>query len=102
MVIRTFSPLLNLETLCSWFFKHFLASCIAVFHGVWPGFVPELVPRFRQPSKRRAILGVEGGGQFVFAILGERKSQVHNLNAEGVCAGCELDKPRYGRHGQGW
>ena len=27
---RTSNPLLNPEMLCSWFFKHFLASCITV------------------------------------------------------------------------
>jgi hypothetical protein len=26
---------LNPETLCSWFFLHFYASCVSVFHGVW-------------------------------------------------------------------
>jgi hypothetical protein len=40
--------LLNLETLCSWLFLHFRASCITVFHGVWQGFVPKVVPRFER------------------------------------------------------
>ena len=82
---RTSNPLLIPETLCSWFFKHFLASCITVFHGVWHGFVPRagfkthsssfrisslrepkrgfetasrLVPRSSKPSKCRTSLCV--------------------------------------------
>jgi hypothetical protein len=30
LTTRTFNPLLNPEMLCSWFFKHFLASSITV------------------------------------------------------------------------
>jgi len=41
---RTSNPLLNPEMLCSWFFKHFLASQIMVFDGVGRGFVPKVVP----------------------------------------------------------
>ncbi len=49
-----------------WFFKHFLASCIKVFHGVWRGFVPKLVPRFRKPSNCRMILiGFQGRSLFL-------------------------------------
>jgi hypothetical protein len=43
---RTCNPLLHPEMLCSWLFKHFLASCITVLHGVQHGFVPKLVPIF--------------------------------------------------------
>ena len=48
---RTSNPLLNPETLSSWLFLHFHASCITVFEGVWQGFVPKVVPRFlKSPS----------------------------------------------------
>jgi hypothetical protein len=30
--------MLNLEILSSWYFKHFLASQITVYHGVWHGW----------------------------------------------------------------
>src|SRR5215471_7047285 len=43
---RTCNPLLTPEMLCSWFFMHFLASCITVLHGVRKGFVPKVVPNF--------------------------------------------------------
>lgn len=47
----TWNPLLNPETLSSWLFLHFHASCITVFEGVWQGFVPKVVPRFlKSPS----------------------------------------------------
>jgi len=58
---RTCNPLLNPEMLCSWFFKHFLASYITVFHGVWQGFVPRLVPRLPKPSKCRTVMCVTEG-----------------------------------------
>ena len=31
--------------LCSWFFKHFLASHIMFFDGIRRGFVPKVVPK---------------------------------------------------------
>lgn len=58
---RTCNPLLNPEMLCSWFFKHFLASYITVFHGVWQGFVPKLVPRLPKLSKCRTVMCVTQG-----------------------------------------
>ena len=45
---RTSNPLITPETLCSWLFLHFLARCTTVFHGVWQGFVPKVVPNFRK------------------------------------------------------
>jgi hypothetical protein len=41
---RTCNPLLNPEMLCSWLFKHFLASYLTVLGGVRQGFVPKVVP----------------------------------------------------------
>ncbi len=52
---RTSNPLVTPEMLCSWFFMHFLVSCITVFYGVRQGFVPKLGPNFflRQADERQ-------------------------------------------------
>jgi hypothetical protein len=54
---RTCNPLLNPEMLCSWFFKHFLASYMTVLHGVRHGSVPKLVPRFSKMQRANASSG---------------------------------------------
>jgi hypothetical protein len=41
---RTCNPLMTPELLCSWLFKHFLASSITVYWGLRQGSVPRLVP----------------------------------------------------------
>jgi hypothetical protein len=46
---RTSNPLLTPEMLCSWFFMHFLASCVTVIYGVRQGFVPQVVPNLGVP-----------------------------------------------------
>jgi len=56
---RTFNPLLVPEILCSWLFKHFLASYITVFHGVRQSFVPKVVPpRRKEPSVYPLVPGI--------------------------------------------
>src|SRR5437016_4565839 len=75
---RTSNPLLSPETLCSWLFLHFHASCITVSHGVWQGFVPKLVPRFRNLSKCRMIL-VGFGQSNYFEYLRRPLEQVRQV-----------------------
>jgi hypothetical protein len=48
---RTCNPLLHPEMLCSWFFKHFFASHITIWHCVRHGSVPKLVPRFSKMQR---------------------------------------------------
>jgi hypothetical protein len=58
---RTCNPLLNPEMLCSWFFKHFLASYITILHGVRHGSVPKLVPRLSNATSLSFRLRRWGG-----------------------------------------
>ena len=65
-------PLLNPEMLCSWFFKHFLASYITFSDGVRHGFVPRLVPRFLTNSHRQSWqVGIENNAERNFKELTE-------------------------------
>src|SRR5439155_24197153 len=77
---RTSNPLLNPETLCSWLFLHFHASCITVSHGVWRGFVPKLVPRFRNLSKCRMILAGFRGKSALQMTVGVLLNRFAELN----------------------